>query len=123
MKTFIRDTSHYLFAQLMLGIVAVTSCSNGDDSPPIVEESGGTTLSASAVKLLTNLQSNSKNGNTLIGHQATTLAGVGWRRHQMPNCSDFKEITGNFMPYTVRNSLRARIIKIKPMTMFILMLL
>jgi len=86
--------TYSLFAPLMFGMTALTSCSK--DDAPIAEEPGESTLSASAVQLMNNLNSNSGKGNILIGHQATTIAGVGWRLWQMPNHSDFKEITGKF---------------------------
>ncbi|RAV27469.1 glycoside hydrolase family 26 protein [Sinomicrobium soli] len=81
-----------------------SSCGSDDDSasppenedPPVAEQPGDGTLSDSAISLLTNMKANADNGNTLIGHQATSIAGVGWRLWQMPDHSDFKEITNKF---------------------------
>lgn len=85
-----------LFFLLFLG-----SCSSDDNAEtPIeedpIEEPIDTPISGSAQKLLTNLAQNAQQGNILLGHQATTIAGVGWRLWQMPNHSDFKEVSGKF---------------------------
>ena len=88
----------------LLGMII--SCSSDDDSLPNPEpeeptteepeEPGNPEPSDVAFQLLTNLKNNAEQGNTLLGHQATTIAGVGWRLWQRPDYSDFKAVSGKF---------------------------
>lgn len=64
--------------------------SNGNDNLP-----ANVALSADAQKLFDNLKT-LQNTKVLLGHQATTLAGVGWRQWQKPDFSDFKDVSGKF---------------------------
>ena len=84
----------------ILLISILMGCSSNDDANPNQDpdpnEPGDITLSTSATRLLNNLKENADNGNTLVGHQATTIAGVGWRLWEIPDHSDFKEITDKF---------------------------
>ncbi len=67
-------------------LASCNSCKSDDDvappvteEPPITEEPGDTDPSQAAIDLLNNLKNNANQGNILLGHQATTIAGVGWR--------------------------------------------
>jgi mannan endo-1,4-beta-mannosidase len=89
-----------LFIPLL--IIGILSCKSDDDisipddGDPDTEEPIETGISPDALKLLTNLKNNANQGNILVGHQATTIAGVGWRLWQMPDHSDFKAVSGKF---------------------------
>lgn len=84
---------------IILGLIC---CSSDDDKgtpdneDPDTEEPIDADPDPVALKLLTNLKNNAAQGNVLIGHQATTIAGVGWRLWQMQDYSDFKAVSGKF---------------------------
>lgn len=92
-----KNTKISVLLLFLLGIMI--SCSSDDESTPDpedpnTEEPGETDPSEAALKLLTNLKNNAGQGNTLVGHQATTIAGVDWRLWQRPDYSDFKAVSG-----------------------------
>lgn len=98
-----KSTFKLLIALFLIGItISCSSCSSDDDvtTDPINEEpvdpDPDPDPSPSAVNLLNNLRENANQGKVLLGHQATTIAGVGWRLWQMPDHSDFKSISGKF---------------------------
>ena len=82
--------------------ISCSSCSSDDESTPpdtedpIDEEPGDNDPSQAALDLLNNLRNNANQGKTLLGHQATTVAGVGWRLWERPDYSDFKAVSGKF---------------------------
>lgn len=76
----------------------VVSCSKGSGNPSDDETpTGNTELSPSALRFLTKIKSSADAGNVFVGHQATTIAGVGWRLSaQNPDYSDFRATSGKF---------------------------
>lgn len=102
MKRLLKLTSIFLLLSFFF------ACSSSDDTTPEEQQQDQPedpqdpqdpqdgALSQAAITLLSKLKENANNGNTLIGHQATTIAGVGWRLYQIPDHSDFKEVANKF---------------------------
>ncbi len=85
----------------LIGLLFSCSGCNSDDesspeAPPETEEPGDPNPSQPALDLLNNLKINANQGKILLGHQATTVAGVGWRLWERPDFSDFKAVSGKF---------------------------
>lgn len=92
-----------IFILLLLHTIFIgcVGCSSDDSENPANDDGeienpvdGGT--SEGAQLLLSNLNLNALQGKILVGHQGTTIAGVGWRLWQMPDYSDFKAVSGKF---------------------------
>lgn len=84
------------FIYLLFIVMTWMSCKKSDSTESTDHNlSDDVALSADAQNLLDNLK-NLQNSKVLLGHQATTIAGVGWRQWQKPDYSDFKEVSGKF---------------------------
>lgn len=93
-------TNNIRFLLISIVIIFIVGCKkdNPAGSPsgrdtPLTEDS---VLSPSARTFLNKLKALADAGKTLTGHQATTIAGVGWRLWQQPDHSDFLAVSGKF---------------------------
>lgn len=92
MKTLKLNTILLLFCIFSMSCGKKNSPATDDGTP-----TGDTELSIAATQFLDKLKSSANTGNIFVGHQATTIAGVGWRLSaQNPDYSDFKAVSGKF---------------------------